>query len=363
MSETTPDSSMQSEPPRKHVSLSRVLAIVVPVAIIGIAAFVWSRTLESKARNESATNSFNKILASNVATGESGLKFEDKDGDLVADSPEDPAKCIKADVLVFSDVASESDSMPEDAWKDVLAALKQKTGHEVKYVHYDTVGEQLAAMSKGQLHIAAMNTGVVPAAVQQAGFVPLCTFGHDDGSFVYKMEVLVPADSPIKSLADVKRHKITFTRPDSNSGCKALLMLLNEKGMQPDRDYDWNFSADHKESIKGIADKQYQVAPVAGDILKRMIEAGEIDAKAVRNVFESEPYPPATLGYVYNLTPEDRKAIRETLVGYSLKGTSLEGKMGAEATKLVPVDYKKDWESARRIDQLAAEAKKTKRAG
>jgi phosphonate transport system substrate-binding protein len=363
MSEPMSDSSMQSEPPRRHVSPARVLAIVIPVAIIGIAALVWSRTLEPKAREESAENSFTKILTSNAASGEGAMKFEDKDGDLVADSPDDAAKCIKPDVLVFSDVASGSDSVPESAWKDLLAALKQKTGKEVKYVHYDTVDEQLAAMSKGELHIAAMNTGVVPAAVQQAGFVPLCTFGHDDGSFGYKMEVLVPADSPIKSLTDVKGHQITFTRPDSNSGCKALLMLLKEKGMQPDRDYDWNFSTDHKESIKGVASKQYQAAPVAGDILKRMIETGEVDGKAIRNVYESEPYPPATLGYAYNLTPEVRKAIRETLVGYNLKGTSLEGKMGAEATKFVPVDYKKDWESARHIDKLAAEAKKTKRAG
>src|SRR6476646_192155 len=305
MSEPMSDSPMQSEP-RRHLSLSRVLAIVLPIAIIGIAAYVWSRTLESKARDESATNSFNKILTSNAA-GESSLKFDDKDSDLVADSPDDPAKCIKPEVLVFSDVASESDSMPEAVWKDLLAALKQKAGHEVKYVHFDSADEQLAAMSKGELHIAVMNTGVVPTAVQHAGFVPLCTFGHDDGSFGYRMEVLVPADSPIKSLADVKGHKITFTRPDSNSGCKALLMLLKEKGMQPDRDYDWNFSADHKESIKGIASKQYQVAPVAGDILQRMIETGEVDGKSVRNVFESDPYPPATLGFVYNLTPEDRK--------------------------------------------------------
>ena len=106
MSEPMSDSSMQSEPPRRHVSPARVLAIVIPVAIIGIAALVWSRTLEPKAREESATNSFTKILTSNAGSGEGAMKFEDKDGDLVADSPDDAAKCIKPEVLVFSDVAS-----------------------------------------------------------------------------------------------------------------------------------------------------------------------------------------------------------------------------------------------------------------
>jgi len=362
MSEPMSDSQVQYDPPRPRLSFSRVLTIVIPIALVGIAAYLWwSTSLNAKAREESAANSFNKILLANASAGGAAMKFEDNDKNLVADSPDDPAKCIKPEVLAFSDVASESDLVPESAWKDLLAALKQKTGHEVKFVHYDSVVDQLAAMAKGELHIAVMNTGVVPTAVQQAGFVPLSTFGHDDGSFGYRMEVLVPADSAVKSLADLKGHKITFTRPDSNSGCKALLMLLREKGLQPDRDYEWNFSTDHKESIKGVASKQYQVAPVAGDILKRMVEAGEVDEKAVRKVFESEPYPPATIGYVFNLTPEVRKSLQETLVGYNLKGTSLEGKMGADATKFVPVDYKKDWEATRRIDQLAVEAR-TKRA-
>jgi phosphonate transport system substrate-binding protein len=344
------------------VSLSRVLKVVVPIGIVAIAAYVWSTTWEPSEREKLAMNSFTRILASNPSGAEATMKFADKDGDLVADSPGDPKECIKPDVLVFSYVAAETESVPEEAWKDLFAALKKKTGHEVKSVHYDTVDEQLAAMKKGELHIAGLNTGVVPLAVAQAGFVPLCTFGHDDGSYGYTMQVLVPADSPIKKLADLKGHKITFTRPDSNSGCKALLVLLNEQGMQPDRDFEWGFSTDHKVSIKGVASKLYEAAPVASDILQTMEENGEVDSKAIRKIYESKPFPPATLGYVYNLSPELRTAIRETLVGFKLKGTSLEGKMGADATKLVPVDYKKDWASAREIDKLAAQAR-AKRAG
>ncbi len=348
--------------PQLPISLSRVLMIVVPVAIVGLAAYVWSRQLEPNARNEMAINSFTRILAANVATAGGKMKYSDKDGDLVADSPDDPKLCINPDVLVFSFVAGESDSVPETAWTELLAKLKEKTGHEVKFARFDTVDEQLAALDKGELHIAGLNTGFVPAAVQHAGFVPLCTFGHDDGSFGYTMEVIVPVDSPIKKLADLKGHKIMFTRPDSNSGCKALLMLLKDQGLQPDRDYTWGFSTGHKESIKGVATKLYEAAPVASDILQLMVEKGEVDPNAIRKVYESDRFPPATIGYVYNLSPELRTAIRDTLVGFNFKGTGLEGKMGADATKLVPVDYKKDWASARQIDKLAAEAR-TKRAG
>lgn len=345
--------------PQPALSIARVLKIVVPVAIVAAAAYFWSRTWDANARSEMSNNVFTRILTANAAAAGAEMAFPDKDNDLVADSPDDPQQCIKPDVLVLSFVAGENETIPEEKWKELLAALKEKTGKEVKYVHFSTIEEQLAALKKGELHIAGLNTGNVPQAVQQDGFVPLCTFGHEDGSYGYTMQLLVPADSPIKDVADVKGHKITFTRPDSNSGCKALVMMLKEqKDMQPDRDYTWGFSTGHEESIKGVAAKDFEAAPVASDILQRMVERGEVDGNSVRKVYESERFPPATIGYVYNLTPELRTAIRDTLLAFNLKGTGLEGEFGAETTKLVPVDYKKDWESARQIDRFAVQARK-----
>ena len=172
-------------------------------------------------------------------------------------------------------------------------------------------------LKKGELHIAGLNTGIVPAAVQRSGFVPVCTFGREDGTWGYTMKLLVPADSPIKDVAGLKGHKITLTRPDSNSGCKVLLALLrDEYDMQPDRDYTWGFSLGHEESIKGVAAKEFEAAPVASDILARMVEKNEVDPNAFRTIHESERFPPATIGIVYNLTPELRDAIRETLLAF-----------------------------------------------
>jgi phosphonate transport system substrate-binding protein len=287
------------------------------------------------------------------------MSFPDKDGDLVADAPDDPKKQISPEVLMFSYVAAETESVPKDAWKPLLDAMGEKTGHKVEYIHYTNVQEQLDALNKGELHVAGLNTGIVPAAVQRDGFVPLCTFGREDGSYGYTMQVIVPADSRIKDLGDLKGHKLTFTRPDSNSGCKVLLMLLKEQeDMRPDRDYSWGFSLDHEASIQGVAAKKFEAAPVASDILARTVEKGEVDPQAIRTIYESERFPPATLGYVYNLAPELSGAIREVLVGFSLVDTELEGQFGADATQLVAVNYKDDWANARRIDQLAMQARR-----
>jgi phosphonate transport system substrate-binding protein len=337
--------------------VARILKVVLPVAVVGFAAYVWATRLEPTAREQLSANVFARMLSANAAASGTAMSYADKDGDFVADSPDDPAQCIAPEVLVFSFVAGDVESVPEAGWKEVLAALAEKAGREVKYIHYTTVDEQLAALKKGDLHIAGLNTGIVPVAVQRDGFVPLCTFGREDGSYGYTMQLLVPADSPIKDIAGIKGHKVTFTRPDSNSGCKAPLVLLKDHDMQPDRDYAWGFSLGHEESIKGVAAKELEAAPVASDILARMVERGEIDANAVRSIYESERFPPATIGIAYNLTPELRDAIRGALLGFDLTGTGLEGEFGADATKLVPVNFKNDWANTRRIDELIAQAR------
>src|SRR5688572_26740748 len=162
--------------PRPALSLWRVLAVVLPVALVGGGLFWWSTGLESKAREEMSSNVFARILSSSATAGSRAMDYPDQDDDLVADSPSDPANCIAPEVLMFSFVAGEVESVPQEDWQQLLAQLAEKTGREVKYIHYGTTDEQLAALKNGDVHIAGLNTGIVPAAVERSGFVPVCTF-------------------------------------------------------------------------------------------------------------------------------------------------------------------------------------------
>jgi phosphonate transport system substrate-binding protein len=350
-----------SMPSESHMSLSiaRVLKVVLPIAVIAVAVtLILKSWLPSAAQQQVAASVFPRMLGRPAEVIGESIKFVDKDGDMVADPPEDPKDCISPEVLTFSFVAGAEESVSQDKWKEFIAALAQKTGHQVKYVHYPKIDDQLIALKNGELQITGLNTGTVPSAVQRDGFVPLCTFGREDGTYGYTMQFIVPAGSSIKGLADIRGHKVTFTQLDSNSGFKApLVLLMDEYHLMPDRDYQWGFSQSHADSIKGVAAKEIEVAPVASDILSRMVEKGEVDPTAVVSVYKSERFPPATIGMAYNLTPELRTAIREALASFDLKGTGLEGEFGADATKMVSVSYKDDWANTRRIDQVVAQAR------
>ena len=294
---------------RPALSLSRVLAVVLPVALVGGGLYWWSTGLESKAREEMSSNVFARILSSSSHGRRGPWIIPTRTATSWPIRLRTPEKCIAPEVLMFSFVAGEVESVPAEDWQQLLAQLAEKTGREVKYIHYGTTDEQLAALKKGDLHIAGLNTGIVPAAVQRERLRAAVHVRPRDGTYGYTMQLLVPADSPIKKLPALKGHKVTFTRPDSNSGCKVLLALLRDKcSMQPDRDYTWGFSLGHEESIKGVAAKDFEAAPwpaifwLAWWKRTRSTAGVSLDPRV-------GTVSAATIGIAYNLTPELRDTI------------------------------------------------------
>src|SRR5262249_27182026 len=101
-----------------------------------------------------------------------------------------------------------------------------------------------------------------------------------------------------------------------------------------------------------IAAKQYQAAAVASDVLQRDLGRGMIKEGDFRSIYKSDSFPTAGLGYVYNLKPELAAKIKDAILHFDWKGTSLE-KQFTESTgqsKFVPVNYNDDWSLVRKID-------------
>lgn len=338
-------------------SIGRVLLLVVPLALVAWAAKMYSGNLESDAQAHLERTMATRLLGDTTASSTLDKEYTDADGDLVADPPKDAAKANDPKEIRLSYVASSDTENEQEAWKEFIAALGERLGRPVTYVVHSDADEQMRALQRGELHVTAFATGEVPSAVNEAGFVPTACFADKDDKYSYSMKIIVPADSDIKTLADIKGKRMKFVRPRSNSGCTAaVVLLMKEHGLQPERDYSWGFSYGHENSIKAVADKQVEAAAVASDILERMIAGGTVEKDAIREIYASEPFPPGVIGHAHNLTPELREGIRETLLGFKWEGTGLEKTYGASGSvKFAPVDYKKDWAPVREINQSGGE--------
>lgn len=337
-------------------SLLRILLVALPAVLIVWGVKAYTDGYQQQAESESVRSTFRQMLWEGGERNEMATPYADEDGDLVADPPNNLADCIDPEQLVFSYYASTDQSDEKEAWAPILEALSERTGRPVVYTHFSDVEEKLRAFREGRLHITAFGTGAAPAAVNRAGFTPFCCLADETGDYSYSMKIIVPADSDLQEVGQLRGGRITFTRPRSNSGYKAaLVMLIDEHGMQPERDYAWGFSYGHDNSILGVAEGTFEAATVASDVLERMIARGDVAADQIRTIYESPPHPRGVIGYAYNLTPEIQTAIRETLLGYELRDSTLARQFGTEGeVEWAVVDYAQDWAPVRHIQERVA---------
>jgi phosphonate transport system substrate-binding protein len=350
---------MSDAAPQNHgFSFGRVLMLAVPLALVVWGANkIYSNNVQQEADARGQRTTLTGLFGGAIEAMSLDKEYKDANGDMLADAPADDEQ-QDPEELNFSYFAS-SISEDEDAtWKELVAALEQTTGKKINLVSYSDTAEQMRALKGGDLHITAFSTGEAEGAVNEAGFIPVACFADEDGEYKYTMKIIVPADSPIKEAKDIKGRRMTFVKPRSNSGCTAaLVMLIEEHGLQPEIDYRWGFSYKHEDSIKGIADKKFEAAAVASDILAREVAKGTITEDAFRVIYESEPFPPGVVGYTYNLKSDLADNIRKTLLEFDWKGTGLEEAFGKSGSvKFAEVDYKDDWKNVRAIQESGAKA-------
>jgi phosphonate transport system substrate-binding protein len=279
-------------------------------------------------------------------------RFEDKDGDLLADIPTDPAKLIDPSVLVFAYTPVEDPAVYAKVWEGFLQHMEKVTGKKVQFFPIQSNAAQIEAMRAGRLHVAGFNTGSNPLAVACAGFRPFAMMARADNSFGYEMEIITYPGSGIAKIEDIKGKKLAFTAETSNSGFKAPSALLrSEFGMESGRDFEPVFSGKHDNSILGVANKDYPAAAIANSVMKRMMERGVVKPEQIVTIYKSQTFPTTGYGVVYNLKPELQAKIKEAFFTYPWEGSALleEFKKSGEA-KFIEITHKKDWDVVRKID-------------
>jgi phosphonate transport system substrate-binding protein len=275
----------------------------------------------------------------------------DRNGDLTADPPTDPKKLLNPPTLIFAYTPTEDPAVYQKAWDGFLKHLEKVTGKKVVFFPVQSNAAQYEAMRSGRLHVAGVNAGGNATAVNCAGFVPFTMMAAPDNSFGYEMEIVVPADSPIKTPADLKGHKIAFTDATSNSGFKAPSAILKaDFNLEAKRDFEPVFSGKHDNSILGVVNKDYEAAAVANSVLNRMIDRKVFEPSKIRSIYKSETFPTTGYGTVYNLDPKLVESIKKAFFEFPWEGSALAAEFKKEG-KFIPIEYKKDWAVLRKIDE------------
>ena len=277
-------------------------------------------------------------------------QYCDRDGDLVADLPLDPAEWSDPDTIIFSYTPVEDPAVYAKVWDGFVNHMSKVTGKKVVFFPVQSYAAQYEAMRSGRLHVAGVNTGGNPVAVSCAGMVPFAMMASEDGSFGYEMEIIVPADSDIAAPADLKGRSLAFTSPTSNSGFKAPSALLkSEFGLEAEKDFATAFSGKHDNSILGVANNDYEAAAIANSVLVRMIDRKAVDPAAIKTIYKSATFPTTGYGHAHNLHPEVVAKIKQAFFTFPWEGSELKAEFKKEG-RFVSIHHKSDWAVIRKID-------------
>ncbi|MDY5931456.1 MAG: phosphate/phosphite/phosphonate ABC transporter substrate-binding protein [Candidatus Ornithospirochaeta sp.] len=289
--------------------------------------------------------------AEEVRYGELDPIYVDKNGDMVADPPEDPSQWLDPDTLIFAYAPVEDPAVYEEVFVDFQRHLEEVTGKKVKWFAVTNYATQIEAMRAGRLHVSGFAAGTVQDAVNTGGFVPMAVMGTADGFVGYRMAIITYKGSGIKTIEDLRGKNIAFVSESSNSGYSAPRALLYQNfGILPGKDYQVSFSGKHDNSITGVYNKDYDAGAIADTVLARMVAGERVPdpAEWCEFIYQSDIFPPTAWGVNYRLKPELQEKVREAFLTYNWEGTLMQ-QTWPEDDRFIPVDYAKDYAVLRTI--------------
>ena len=268
---------------------------------------------------------------------------EPRYGQPVAETPDDESEWLDPDTLEFSLTPTEDPTVYEDTLQPLLDNIAEETGKEVNYASLNSYAAQVEAMRSERLHLAGFSTGAVPYAVNIANAVPFSIqIDGGGGSFGYRLWLVTQVDNPdigsLKDLAGDPMQNVAHADPSSNSGNLAPRALFANEGVVPEEDYEVSYSGGHQQSSLGVANGDYEAAPLCSTCFARVARDGQLDPTQLKAVYASEPFPTTSFSYVNTLHPDIQEGVRKAFLDFDYQDTSIAEEFEGRGT-WVEIDY------------------------
>lgn len=240
-----------------------------------------------------------------------------------------------------------------DSGERLSALLGEKTGLEIKPLQATSYVGIVEAMSTGDVQVAWLPPMAYVFAHQRNGAeVILKVVRH--GAPTYRGQILVAADSAIKSLEDLKGKKIAFPEQTSASGHLYPKALLLERGIDPERDCTVIFSGSHDAALTALLKGSVDAACTFDDAREGLSTAFPDIMQTTRVLEKTEEIPADCVAVSSDLDAETADKLRAALIALSADETGKQVLMDLyEIEGLVPAedsDYDPVREMARQLD-------------
>lgn len=192
--------------------------------------------------------------------------------------------------------------------KDMLAYMKQAFGVDVSGAVGTSYTAVIEAMRSKKVDIAFYGPFSYILAHAEANAQALVQGQDKDGKLaVYNSLIIVPANSTITTLADIKGRSFSFVDPASTSGHLVPSYTILQKAGLKETDYKPIYAGSHPASYQAVANKKVEAGAIASDTFASGIAAGTIDASKVKIIDTSFSIPGSPIAIRGDLPAADQE--------------------------------------------------------
>jgi phosphonate transport system substrate-binding protein len=151
--------------------------------------------------------------------------------------------------------AAEEDPERAATWKTYRELIAKVTGLPVKLYESADYNGTIQALSSGQVDVASMAGGAYANVNAQIGDLatPILSMREAEGNTGYYSALIVRADSPYRTLADLRGKTIGYPDFNSTSGYLYPREKMRQEGFDPDKFFAKAvFAGGHTQSIMAL---------------------------------------------------------------------------------------------------------------
>ncbi|MBA2511835.1 MAG: phosphate/phosphite/phosphonate ABC transporter substrate-binding protein [Rubrobacteraceae bacterium] len=253
-------------------------------------------------------------------------------------------------------IPNENPEEVEAQYQPLEDYLKKELGREVGLSVPTTYNAVVEAMVSGELDLAYFGGLTYVQARERADVHPLFTeVNPRTGTTKYHSVIIVPADSDIKKVEDLKGETFAFGSVSSTSGSLYPSIMLDQAGIDYRTDLEEViYTGGHDTTAQAVANGQVAAGGLEDRILYDLQEEGIIEKGKVRVIEESDPIE----GYPWvvrdALSDKDEQDLNDAFLG--IEDPELLDLLRAEDYQKVQAsDYDYVEEQARKLDLIAEE--------
>jgi len=216
--------------------------------------------------------------------------------------------------LVLAVVPAENASGVTERYAPFVEYLSKELGTKVTLRVANDYAAVIEGQRNGTIHIAGYGPASYARAVVTGVKVePFCTTVNNDGTVGYYSVFYVRADSPYKTMDDLKGKNLGLVDPNSTSGNNVPRFLLNKLKINPETYFAHvTYTGSHENAVIAVQQKTVDVGAnwwnsEDDSNLTRMITKGLAKKEDFRIILKSDLIPNSPYAYLADL-PADLKA-------------------------------------------------------